>query len=61
MYNTVIQYLGDEVLMYASDYPHSECQFPNAIDNILAWSSLKPDTRKKLLGGNAARFFKQTY
>jgi predicted TIM-barrel fold metal-dependent hydrolase len=60
MYNTVIQYLGDEVLMYASDYPHSECQFPQSIDNILAWTSLKPDAQKKLLGGNAARFFKQT-
>jgi predicted TIM-barrel fold metal-dependent hydrolase len=60
MYNTALQYLGDGVLMYASDYPHSECQFPQSIDNILAWTSLKPDTQKKLLGGNAARFFKQT-
>jgi predicted TIM-barrel fold metal-dependent hydrolase len=46
--------------MYASDYPHSECQFPNSVDNILAWTSLKPDTQRKLLGGNAARYFKQT-
>jgi len=46
--------------MYASDYPHSECQFPNSIDNILAWPSLTPDTRRKLLWDNAARFFKQT-
>ena len=28
MYNAVTQFLGDGVLMYASDYPHSECQFP---------------------------------
>jgi predicted TIM-barrel fold metal-dependent hydrolase len=48
------------VLMYASDYPHSECQFPDSIGNILAWSSLKPDTREKLLWANANRFFKQT-
>jgi predicted TIM-barrel fold metal-dependent hydrolase len=60
MFNTVAGFLGDEVLMYASDYPHSECQFPESIDNILAWSTLKPDTRKKLLWDNAARFFKQT-
>jgi len=60
MFNTVTQFIGDEVLMYASDYPHSECQFPNSIDNILAWSSLKPDTQKKLLWGNANRFFKRT-
>ncbi len=45
--------------MYASDYPHSECQFPESIDNVLAWSSLNSATRKKLLWDNAARFYKQ--
>ena len=28
MFNYVTHFLGDDVLMYASDYPHSECQFP---------------------------------
>jgi predicted TIM-barrel fold metal-dependent hydrolase len=60
MFNTVTGFLGDGVLMYASDYPHSECQFPESIDNVLAWSSLKPATRQKLLWDNAARFFKAT-
>jgi predicted TIM-barrel fold metal-dependent hydrolase len=60
MFNAVTGFLGDEVLMYASDYPHSECQFPDSIDNILAWSSLKPETQKKVLWDNASRFFKQT-
>jgi len=59
MFNTVTGYIGDDVLMYASDYPHSECQFPQSVDNILAWTSLGPDTRKKLLWDNASRFFKQ--
>ena len=59
MFNHVTHFLGDDVLMYASDYPHSECQFPDSVDNILAWKSLKPETTKKLLGGNADRFFKQ--
>jgi uncharacterized protein len=60
MFNTVTQYLGDDVLMYASDYPHSECQFPESVDNILAWSTLNSDQRKKLFWENANRFFKQT-
>ncbi len=60
MFAHVTQFLGDDLLMYASDYPHSECQFPDSVDNILAWQSLKPDTKKKLLSGNADRFFKQT-
>jgi uncharacterized protein len=60
MFNHVTSFLGDDVLMYASDYPHGECQFPNSVDNILNWSSLKPDTQRKLLWDNATRFYKQT-
>jgi uncharacterized protein len=60
MFNMVTHFLGDDVLMYASDYPHSECQFPNSVDNVLGWSSLKPDTTRKLLWDNASRFYKQT-
>ena len=60
MFNYVRSVVGDDVLMWGSDYPHSECQFPDSVDNILAWQSLKPDTQQKLLWGNAMRFFKQT-
>ena len=60
MFNTVRGFLGDDVLMYASDYPHSECQFPNTVSNILAWKTLQPEVQKKLLWDNASRFFKQT-
>jgi predicted TIM-barrel fold metal-dependent hydrolase len=59
MFNYVTHFLGDGVLMYASDYPHSECQFPESVDNIIAWSSLKEDTKRKLLWDNANRFFRQ--
>jgi len=59
MFNYVTDFLSDDVLMYASDYPHSECQFPESVDNIIAWSSLKEDTKKKLLFDNANRFFRQ--
>jgi uncharacterized protein len=60
MFNCVTGFLGDDVLMYASDYPHSECQFPDSVDNILAWQSLSHDTRQKLLWDNAARFYRQS-
>ena len=46
--------------MYALDYPHSECQLPNSVDNVLSWSNLKLDTTRKLLWGNATRFYKRT-
>ena len=60
MFNCVPDFLGDNVLMYASNYPHSECHFPNSVDYVLGWSSLKPETRQKLLWDNSARFYKQT-
>jgi uncharacterized protein len=60
MFEHVTKFLGDDLLMYASDYPHSECQFPDSISNILEWSSLDTGRRRKLLWENANRFFRQT-
>jgi uncharacterized protein len=59
LFDFVTGTFGDDVLMFASDYPHSECQFPDSVDNILAWS-IKPETKRKLLWDNAARFYKRT-
>ena len=33
MFDYVTRFLGDDLLMYASDYPHSECQFPNRFEH----------------------------
>jgi predicted TIM-barrel fold metal-dependent hydrolase len=58
MFDAVRGFLGDDVLMYASDYPHSECQFPETVGNFLKWE-MPSVTREKLMAGNATRFFKQ--
>jgi len=58
MFDAVRSFLGDDVLMYASDYPHSECQFPETVSNFMKWE-MKPETRAKLMAGNASRLFKQ--
>ena len=58
MFADVTRFLGDGVLMYASDYPHSECQFPDSVSNILEWSAMGDDRMRKLLSGNADRFFR---
>ena len=60
MLEYVSHFLGDNVLMYASDYPHSECQFPDSVSNILAWSRLGVERQRKLLWDNPNRFFRQT-
>ena len=54
-----IDLLGEEVLMYASDYPHPECRFPHSPDEVLGWSSLGEETMRKLMWGNASRFYER--
>lgn len=59
MFDMVTSFLGDGVLMYASDYPHSECQFPETVANFLAWD-IAPERRAKLMAGNADRLFRRS-
>ncbi|MBW8906756.1 MAG: amidohydrolase [Betaproteobacteria bacterium] len=54
--NAVIDLVGEDVLMYASDYPHGECHFPQSVEKVLAWDM--PERRKKkLFWDNAVRLY----
>ncbi len=54
--NAVADLLGDDVLMYASDYPHGESHFPKSTGIVLGWEM--PETRRrKLLWDNACRLY----
>lgn len=54
--NAAIDLLGEDVLMYASDYPHGESHFPESVDTVLEWDM--PHTRKhKLFWDNAIRYY----
>jgi hypothetical protein len=59
MFEMVTKALGDGVLMYASDYPHYECWYPNSVDKIMEWSTIKQPERQKLFWDNASRCFKK--
>ena len=54
---SVMDFLGDDLLMYASDYPHAECKFPDSPELFLSWTSLSAATKQKLIWDNAVRFF----
>jgi len=50
---------GDGVLMYQSDYPHGECEFPESVKIVEAWEpTLGAEAMTKLMGGNAERFLR---
>jgi uncharacterized protein len=54
--NTVADLIGEDVLMYASDYPHGESHFPETAGIATGWDMA--ETRKrKLLWDNARRFY----
>ncbi len=53
---SVIDLLGDHILMYASDYPHGESWFPKSAETVMQWEL--PDTvKRKLLWDNALAFY----
>ncbi len=59
MTRAVIDILGDGCLMYASDFPHPECDWPNSVDNILAWhDDLGEPAMRRLLGTNAENYLR---
>ncbi|MEQ9815427.1 MAG: amidohydrolase family protein [Azospirillaceae bacterium] len=56
MTSFVMDYVGDDVLMYASDYPHGESHFPESVDLVLGWS-MPEERKRKLFWENPVKFY----
>jgi predicted TIM-barrel fold metal-dependent hydrolase len=54
-----IEAIGEDTLMFATDYPHSESWFPKSVDAVLKWTSLAEGARRKLLWENALRCYRR--
>ena len=57
MVRMVNELMGDDMLMFGSDYPHAESRFPDSVDIALKWNSLGEHSMRKLMWDNAARCF----
>jgi predicted TIM-barrel fold metal-dependent hydrolase len=53
---SVIDLLGEDILMYASDYPHGESWFPKSVETVMAWE-LSETAKRKLFWHNAVKFY----
>jgi predicted TIM-barrel fold metal-dependent hydrolase len=53
---TYVEHLGDTTLVYASDYPHWDSDFPGTVEAVRR-SGLPQDTLDKILGTNAATLY----
>lgn len=49
--------MGEDRLIYASDYPHWDAKFPGTVEMIAARTTLSDRQKAKVLGGNAMRLF----
>jgi uncharacterized protein len=54
-----LEALGEDTLMFATDYPHSESWFPKSVDNFLKWTTISEGARRKLLWDNALRCYRR--
>ena len=57
MVRMVNELMGDQVLMFSSDYPHAESRFPGSVDLVVDWDVLSREQKQKMLWDNAARCF----
>jgi predicted TIM-barrel fold metal-dependent hydrolase len=58
MTKSVIDVVGDGVLMYSSDYPHGGCRYPISPDIVAGWTGLGETTLRKIFSENAERYLR---
>jgi predicted TIM-barrel fold metal-dependent hydrolase len=49
---SIIELLGPDTLMFATDYPQTECWFPESVEAVLGWSRIPDDAKRQLLWDN---------
>jgi len=54
-----IEAIGEDTLMFATDYPHSESWFPKSVEVVLGWTSIGETAKRKLLWDNAAHCYRR--
>jgi predicted TIM-barrel fold metal-dependent hydrolase len=55
---SVVSILGDDFIVYASDYAHYDCMYPDSARTIQMRDDLSESARRKILGANTARLYR---
>ena len=53
----VLELVGEDIVIYASDYCHWDSRFPDSVRLIADRGELSQNVKRKILGDNALRFF----
>jgi predicted TIM-barrel fold metal-dependent hydrolase len=55
----LIDSVGEDNVMFETDFPHPTCLYPSPLETVEEiMSTLRPETRRKVLGGNAAALYR---
>jgi predicted TIM-barrel fold metal-dependent hydrolase len=54
----VIEQFGDECMMYASDYPHWDMEWPHSVAQVVRRKDISDASKQKILAGNAKAFYR---
>jgi predicted TIM-barrel fold metal-dependent hydrolase len=52
------QWIGEGQLLYASDYPHWDSDWPHTVRTVWDRTDISEELKRKLLGENALRFYR---
>jgi predicted TIM-barrel fold metal-dependent hydrolase len=55
--NFVMDYVGEDRLVFASDYNHGDSKFPHTVEAVTSRKNLSESQMHKLMGDNAARLY----
>jgi len=53
----MLKRLGDDNVVFSTDYPHPDSAFPHAVENLLALEEIPPQSKRKILWDNCARLY----
>jgi len=51
------QHVGEDVLLYASDYPHWDSDWPHTVKTVRERTDMSDQLKRKVLADNALRFY----
>jgi len=53
----IIQLIGDDNIVFSTDYPHGDSDFPHAVEEFLEMDGVSKESQKKILWDNCARLY----
>lgn len=53
----IVELVGDDNIVYSTDYPHGDSEYPRAVEEFLEMPGISARTKKKILWDNCARLY----